>query len=118
MIKDNFTLDTSGRLYAFTFYPWAVQTLGHLLDSLHDLFQNRFLLKKYDFTSYTLKCFFGGFQSLINQQKKLAAISGTNFFNLSPKILWMPKTHQFNHNFSAFILIVNQNEVRDHHCIA
>src|SRR5579864_8241464 len=103
---------------AFPFYPWTVQTLGHFFNPLHNLFEYRPVLKKYDLTCHILKRIFGDFQSLIDKQKKVSTISGAHLFNLSPKILWMPKAHQFDHDFSVFILIVDQNEVWDHHRIS
>ena len=98
----------STRPCAFTFYPWAVHPLSHFFNSLHYLFKYRFILKKYNLACRVLKCIFGDFQSLVDKQKKMRAISSTNFFNLSSQILWMPEAYQLDDNFAVFILIVSR----------
>src|SRR6266852_7511512 len=99
---------TSTRPCAFTFYPWAVHPLSHFFNSLHDLFEHRFILKKYNLACRVLKRIFGDFQALVDKQKQVSTVGSSNLFNLSSQVLGMPEADQLDHNFAVFILIVNE----------
>src|SRR5436309_13423646 len=108
---------TSRRPCTFTFYSWTVHPLSHFFNSLHDLFEHRFILKKYHLACRVLKRIFGDFQALVDKQKQVSTIGRSNLFNLASQVLGMPETDQLDYNLAAFILIVHESEVRDHYRI-
>jgi len=67
----------------FSFYTWAIQSLSHIFNHFHDLFEHRLLLKKYNLTGHILKRLFGDFQPSIDKQKKRSITYSMNFFYLS-----------------------------------
>src|SRR3989442_291179 len=47
----------------------------------------------------------------------MRTVGRTHLFYLASQVLGMPEADQLDHNFALFILLVNQNEVGDHHRI-
>src|SRR5207237_5394030 len=57
-------------------------------------------------------------QALVDKQKQVSTVGSSNLFNLSSQVLGMPEADQLDHNFTVFILIINENEIWDHHRIS
>src|SRR6266567_9449335 len=102
----------------FPFPPRPIQPLSHIFNRLHHLLQHRLILEKDHLARRLLKRLLRHVQPLVDQQQQRGTIGGTHLFYLPSQVLRMPEAHQLDHNFPLFILIVDQNKVRDHHRIS
>src|SRR5260221_14656295 len=92
----------------------AINAIGHFLNSLHHLFEHRFLLKKDNLACHILKCFFGDFQPFIDQQEQMSTVGSTHLLYLPSQVLRMPETNQLDQDAPVFIMRIDQHKIWHH----